>query len=219
MTDMHTAGGGPRADGARSSSAIPSWLPDLITSTRIALAPVFVLAAHATAGAAAAGTSTLRPRLITIVLVLAIAGSDRLDGYLARRSGRGPTRRGAVLDATADRLIQWTGALYFALRPTLAFTTLPLWFPLALLTRELLLVLVWLHPHRGPATFEHEMHGKVATVLVFSLLLLAAAHAPRALVVSWATLAVSAVLYSASRYALRMSGSEARDGSARGSRR
>jgi phosphatidylglycerophosphate synthase len=198
MGDRRSSGNAPR-------SGIPAWLPDLITSSRIALAPVFVIAAEATVDAAAAGESTLGPRALTILLLLGIAGSDRLDGYLARKSERGPTKRGAVLDAVADRLIQWTGALYFALRPTIAFTALPFWFPLALLARECLLILAWLHPYRGPASYEHEMHGKVATVMVFSLLLLAAAHVPAPLVVSAATLSIAAVLYSASRYALRMS--------------
>jgi phosphatidylglycerophosphate synthase len=188
----------------RSGSRIPTWLPDLVTSTRIALAPVFLLAAEATRDASAAGLPSARLRVLTVLVLVAIAASDKLDGYLARRSGRGPTRHGAVLDAAADRLIQWSGAWFFALRAAPAFTPLPLWFPFALLARDATLVFVWLRLRRRRTNFEHELHGKVATVLVVAMLIAVALGLPTAVVVPAATLAMGGVLYSTIRYAMRM---------------
>jgi CDP-diacylglycerol--glycerol-3-phosphate 3-phosphatidyltransferase/cardiolipin synthase len=175
-----------------------------VTSARIALIPVFVLVAEAARDSVSAGLPAARLQALTFALVLAIASSDKLDGYLARRSARGPTRRGAILDALADRLMQWTGAFFFAFRAEPAFTPIPLWLPLALAARDLFVLIVWVSRRGGTTDYEHEVHGKVATALVFGLLLASAAGLTDRILVPASVLAVSAALYSTSRYAVRI---------------
>lgn len=192
------------ASSATPSRRIPSWLPDVVTSTRIVLIPVFLLVAEAARDSVAAGLPADRLRALTFVLVLAVAASDKLDGYLARKTARGPTRRGAVLDAIADRLMQWTGSFFFAFRAAPAFTPIPLWLPLGLVARDLFMLIVWLSPRRAATDYEHEVHGKVATALVFGLLLASAAGVTARILVPASVLAVSAALYSTARYALRL---------------
>jgi phosphatidylglycerophosphate synthase len=176
-----------------------------VTSTRIALIPVFLVVAEATRDAVAGGAPGTRLRALTFFLVLVIASSDKLDGYLARRSAHGPTRRGEILDAFADRLMQWVGAFFFAFRAAPAFTPIPLWLPLGLGARDLFLLLVWLSPKQSTETdYRHEIHGKVATALLFGLLLASAAGLTARLLVPASVLAVSAALYSTARYAARL---------------
>jgi phosphatidylglycerophosphate synthase len=184
---------------------MPAWLPDAITLSRVALLPVLIFVAEAAREAAQSGLPTGRLRAATLLILLAIAVSDKVDGFLARRSGRPLTRRGAFLDAASDRLTQWTGGWYFALRASPAFTPLPLWFPLLLAARDGVLLLAWLsHPRRREVELEHEVHGKSATVAVFLLLLIAVSGADARLVALVAAAAGALVGYSTLGYALRM---------------
>ena len=183
---------------------MPRWLPDAVTLTRILLVPVFVGAAEATGAAVAGGIAPARLRIATLGLLLAIGASDKVDGYLARRTGSPPTRRGAFLDAAADRLVQWVGSWYFALRAAPAFTPLPLWFPLLLMVRDATLLTVWLH--RGKArtvSLEHEHHGKSATVAVFAVLVGVTLALPAVAVTGAAAIAAGLAVYSTARYAVR----------------
>ena len=190
----------------RPWSRIPVWLPDAITLARIALMPLFLLAAEATHAAVAGGAPLVLggSRALLVALFVAIGASDKLDGFLARRSGRPTTRRGALLDAGADRLVQWSGTGYFALRASPAFTPLPLWLPVLLVLRDTTLFGVWLGRARAKTvSVEHELHGKAATTAVFALVLAATAGAPAALVEGGALLVATLALYSTARYALR----------------
>lgn len=105
------------------------------------------------------------------LLVLALSGvSDYLDGKLARRWNQ-VSNLGRILDPAADRLyilstlvgLTWRGVL-------------PLWLPVALLARELLLlVMVWLLDRHGYAPPQVNFLGKAATfnlMYAFPLLLL-----------------------------------------------
>ena len=185
---------------------IPAWLPDAVTLSRLALLPAFLAAFEATRAAARAGEAS-SARSAALVLLVAIAASDKLDGWLARRSARGPTRRGAILDAVADRTVQWAGVLVFTFRGEPGFTALPIWLPVCLAVREALLIATWLRTRRtGPTAVEHELHGRIATAAMFGALLAAAWSAPRGLVEALAAIAGANVIYSALRYASRMRG-------------
>jgi phosphatidylglycerophosphate synthase len=178
---------------------------DAVTLSRVLLLPVLVWAAEATR--AAVGTDGLGSgsRPLVLVVLLAIGASDVLDGRLARRSGAPPTRRGAILDAAADRLVQWTGVGYFTLRATPAFSPLPLWLAALLVVRDVLLLGVWLRQRRARiASFEHELHGKAATVTIFVALLASVSAAPRTLVMLAALTAAASISYSTARYAARL---------------
>lgn len=193
-------GTGPGSRGGR----FPSWLAHAFTLGRIALLPLLFLAAEATRAAVGGGVPSGLPRTVALLLMALIAASDRADGYVARRSRRGPTRRGAFLDALADRLVQWSGVLYFCFLARPGFTPLPLWLPAVLLGRELVLVGGWMGRRRsGAVSFEHERHGKAATVVVFGLLLAVIAGAPERVVVVLSALAAGAVAWSTARYVAR----------------
>jgi phosphatidylglycerophosphate synthase len=187
-----------------SVARVPGWLPDALTLSRLALLPLFVIAVEAARMAASAGQAS-PARTVALALMIAIAASDKLDGFFARRSARGPTRHGAILDAVADRAVQWTGVLLLTFRAEPGFTALPVWLPVCLAAREALLLGAWLRTRsRAAPPVEHELHGRIATVAMFGTLIAATWGLPGAVVGTLAALAAGNVIYSAVRYAGRM---------------
>lgn len=184
--------------------AFPRWWADAVTLSRVVLMPGFLLAAEWTNAAVEAGQPSTGRRALVLALLVVIAASDRLDGWLARRSAQRPSRRGAILDAVSDRLVQWAGIWFFTLRAEPAFTPLPLWLVAALVLRDALLLGLWLrHPMQRAVSVEHEMHGKIATVTVFVALFAVVASIRAEVVAGAAGLAGVAIGYSTLRYALR----------------
>ena len=190
------------AEASGSGPVILRRMADAVTLARIALIPGLLFAAESTRSSAAAGMPTSRTTVVVLLLVM--GASDNVDGFLARRSGTPPSRRGAFLDAAADRLMRWGGVWFFALRASPAFTPLPLWLAVVVSARDLLLVVVWLG--RGPreaVSLEHEAHGKVTTVAMFLVLLGATTAAPPGLVIAAAAITTAMMIYSTLRYAAR----------------
>ena len=75
------------------------WNPaNVVTVLRIAVVPVFAVALLADGG------HTVGGRLLATGLFVLAAASDRLDGWLARRSGQ-VTDLGKLLDPIADKLL------------------------------------------------------------------------------------------------------------------
>jgi len=146
---------------------MPTWIPNFITSLRIVLIPVFLWAVWPTVGTLP--LELLHHRLGALAVLLAIGGSDLLDGYLARRFGL-VSRVGIILDAVADKLAQLSLGAYF----TFVDARLPLWYFGLLLLRDVLLGIGTYRLHRlGPQTsFEHRYHGKLASTLIFCLLVM-----------------------------------------------
>jgi phosphatidylglycerophosphate synthase len=178
---------------------------DVVTISRVVLLPVLILAAEAVHAAAGEREAATGPRIFVLVLLLAIGASDKLDGWLARRSGAPPTKRGAILDAAADRLVQWAGVWYFTLRGAPAFTPLPIWLAGTLVLRDALLLAILLRQRRAKAaSYEHELHGKAATVTIFLALLAPASGASTSVTLLAALVAGIAVMYSTVRYAARL---------------
>ena len=99
-----------------------SWLPNAISSLRIALiAPTLVLIVMGDFGWA-------------LALFFVAGFSDGLDGYLAVRNGW-TTRLGALLDPAADKLLM-TGLFV-----TLAWTGhIPVWLAVLVITRDIVIV-------------------------------------------------------------------------------
>jgi phosphatidylglycerophosphate synthase len=179
----------------------------------VALLPALIATAEATHPIVGVGDIVGRERLLVLMVLLAIGASDVLDGWLARRSGVPPNKRGAVLDAAADRLAQWTGVWYFTLRARTAFTPLPIWLLGALVLRDALLLAIWLRSRKTKAaSFEHAVHGKAATVTIFLALLASVSAAPAALVLATALAAGTAVVYSTASYAARLVRAPSGDG-------
>ena len=161
----------------QTSPPIPRWLPNAISAFRIVLVPVWLTVAEQVRAAAIAGTPKPGPWLAIIVAVLGL--SDVLDGWLARRFDL-TSRFGATLDAVADKLAQVAFVTYFAWRGEPAFLPLPLWFWALIIGRDVVLSIGYLVLHRlhGTVDTEHEVHGKIASVLLFFVVLMVSAGAP-----------------------------------------
>ena len=134
--------------------AVPSaWnLANLVTALRIALVPFFAWALLVDGG------HSTTARLVATGLFVVAAATDRLDGWLARRSGQ-VTDLGKLLDPIADKVLIGTALVLLSWLGDLSW-----WITAIILVRELgitamrffLLRYVVLPASRG---------GKVKTVL------------------------------------------------------
>ena len=160
-------------------------IPNLISSLRIALIPVFVvLIVH---------PNTTRAGLVLFVVVVA---TDWIDGALARATGQ-VSDLGKVLDPVADRLAIAAGLI--ALVVADAF---PLWAALLILVRDVAVLIAGLVLlSTGRARVEVRYLGKVATFALMAAIAgiawgtLGYPLAPAALVCGWAFYAVGIVEY------------------------
>ncbi|KQY20593.1 CDP-diacylglycerol--glycerol-3-phosphate 3-phosphatidyltransferase [Cellulomonas sp. Root485] len=107
--------------------AVPSaWnLANVLTVLRIALVPFFAWALLADGGHTTTG------RLIATALFVVAAATDRLDGWLARRSGQ-VTDLGKLLDPIADKVLIGTALVLLSW-----LGDLPWWVTVIILVREL----------------------------------------------------------------------------------
>lgn len=112
-------------------------LPNQITIARILMIPVFVVLAIYYGKSAAAGHPNEHLRIATIIVFLAAALSDGLDGWIARRF-RLKSRLGAILDPIADKGLMLTAII------TLSVTSwpyeLPVWYPVLVIARDVMIV-------------------------------------------------------------------------------
>ena len=143
-----------------------------VTLARAVLVPVFLVGAFRLQELVAQGADTGRLRGGLVLTLAAIAASDMLDGWLARRFGLA-TETGAIADALADKLAQVALVAFFAFAAQPPFAALPIWFFALLVGRDLLLGagLLSLRVRGVPFRVVHRIHGRAATVGVFALLL------------------------------------------------
>jgi len=196
------AGAGPRSQGPAGEPPVRqevsdaeqaslnriATVPNLLSSLRILLIPVFValLLHHGTEGAG-------------LLLLGAVVSTDWIDGFIARRTGQ-VSNLGKVLDPVADRL-----ALATALVTLVVRNAFPLWAALLVLIRDgaILVVggvlLLWMS-----VRIDVRWIGKTATfALMFGIPLVAWAnfslflHGP-ARIVGWGSFWIGLVLYYAS---------------------
>jgi CDP-diacylglycerol--glycerol-3-phosphate 3-phosphatidyltransferase len=98
---------------------------NLVTMARIALVPFFAVALLADGG------DSVTWRLVATGIFVLAAGTDRLDGYLARRDNL-VTDLGKLLDPIADKLLIGAGLIGLSL-----LGDLPWWITVVILVREL----------------------------------------------------------------------------------
>jgi cardiolipin synthase len=196
-----TCSRGPTIDVATARpTRLQAAIPNLLTAVRLALVPVFVAVAldQDAAGVSAGWSST------AFWIVMVAGGSDLLDGYLARR-WEVTSRFGALLDAVADKSLQFAALVTITALGRPFFTQLPLWLVASVFVRDLTLLVGWVvlkRLHR-PVNFEHEVHGRVATTLVLGLVLLATLGLAEGVLLPVAAVAAVASLLSAGAYARR----------------
>jgi CDP-diacylglycerol--glycerol-3-phosphate 3-phosphatidyltransferase len=135
-----------------------------ITIVRLLSIPVFVLLGVYYGESLGQGQPQEYYRLGAILVFLTASVSDGLDGYVARRYNQ-RSKLGAVLDPIADKGLLLAGLL------TLTFSDwgyrFPLWFPVLVIARDVVIVAgsLGLHYLNGEVHVRPRWTGKVATVL------------------------------------------------------
>lgn len=179
-----------------------AWLPNALSAARIALVPAWVAVAFLERARALDG---FEPRRGALLALLAIIGlSDAMDGVLARRLGLA-TALGATIDAVADKLATFAAATFLAFFGAPAFTPLPVWLWGALVARDLVLATGYFVLRRvhGAVDSSHLWHGRVATALLFAVVVLACAGAPPLWVELGAALVVGIIVPGTWEYVTR----------------
>lgn len=188
-------------DDPRRPGAVLAALPNLISCVRIGLVPVFVALAFDAQAATRAGADPAAARLPALATLLTIGASDLLDGWLARRFDLA-TNVGAFLDAAADKLAQVVLLVFFALVHGPAFTPVPVWFVALVLARDVVLATggLALRVRHGAVAVVHRLHGKLASVVVFALLVAVTAGIPPRSLAGGLVVASALVVFSTAAY-------------------
>ena len=112
--------------------------PNKITIGRICLIPVFVMMALYYGRSVAHGAPEEWMRWTAIAVFLIAAASDGVDGYIARRYNQ-MSKLGVILDPIADKGLLLAGII------TLSVGNwqyeFPLWFPVLVITRDVVIVI------------------------------------------------------------------------------
>src|ERR1051325_3382801 len=135
-------------------------LANKITIIRILFIPVFVMFA----------VYYIRElkewqRYMAIAIFLTAAITDGVDGYIARRYSQ-KSRLGTLLDPLADKLLLVSALVLLSVANGAAFDRLPLWFPVLIISRDLLLLggSILLQFMHGNFLARPRVVGKIATV-------------------------------------------------------
>lgn len=134
-----------------------------ITLVRLLLIPVFVVLGVYYGDSVQRRQPEELLRLAAILVFLVASVSDGVDGYLARHYNQ-RTKLGAILDPIADKGLLLAGLL------TLTFSDwgyrLPLWFPVLVIARDMVIVAgsLGLHFLNGDVHVRPRWTGKIATV-------------------------------------------------------
>lgn len=151
-----------------------------VTLLRFLGIPVFVLMMVYYTLGLREGAPDERYRVAALVTFLAVALTDALDGYLARSRGE-ITQLGRILDPLADKTLL-LAAIIMLTRPSLPalHPQIPVWFALAVISRDALLVLgaFVVHHLNSHVEVRPRWSGKLATVLQMGTVLWVLADAP-----------------------------------------
>lgn len=190
----------PGAASRRPGRRLFLVIPNALTAFRLALVPFFVLSARAQTQQSLSESWT-GP---AVWIVLAAGLSDVLDGFIARRWNL-TSRVGALMDAVADKSFQFTALVTITVLGRPVFSQLPVWLLGAVFLRDFILLSGWglLRRMKLPVSMEHETHGRVASVLVFGLVIAACLRVPEALLLPVAAVAAVAALLSSVAYVRR----------------
>lgn len=160
-------------------------LANRITLFRLAVVPVFCAMVHL--------YTPDRPGLrhLALALYVAAAVSDALDGYVARRFGQ-VSALGRRLDPLADKLLVNLGLVFMAGNPAFE-PAVPLWFPAAVLARDVLIVLgAWLiNELYGPVRVRPRPSGKITTAVQMTTMTVLLLGFPWAVWLIWGTVLCS----------------------------
>ena len=105
-------------------------------------------------------------RFWAIVSFAVAAGSDGLDGFIARRYNQ-RSELGAILDPIADKLLLISGIVLLSLHNEPYFDRIPLWLGATVVGRDVIILIGFavIHYTCGKTTIQPRFFGKAATVL------------------------------------------------------
>jgi cardiolipin synthase (CMP-forming) len=144
-------------------------LANKITIGRILLIPVFVSLAIYYGESCRAGQPDERWRYAAVATFLTASVTDALDGWIARRFNQ-RSRLGTILDPIADKGLLLSAIITLSLSPWPE--RFPLWFPLLIITKDVLSILGAFLIDRvaGQVTLRPHWTGKITTVLQMTAL-------------------------------------------------
>src|SRR5215218_1350678 len=134
-----------------------------ITLTRIFMIPLFVMMAVYYGRSVARGAPAEWQRMTAILIFVAAAASDGIDGYIARHYNQ-RSKLGEILDPIADKGLLLAGII------TLSVSNwnyeFPLWFPVLVIARDAIVVAgaITLHLLNNEVRVRPSWTGKTATV-------------------------------------------------------
>jgi CDP-diacylglycerol--glycerol-3-phosphate 3-phosphatidyltransferase len=141
-------------------------LANKITIFRILLIPLFVWLMLDYIRECSRGEAREWERGLACAIFATAAVSDAVDGYIARRYHQ-KTELGLFLDPLADKALLVSALVLLSVRFKLGtpFEPLPLWFPVLVISRDLILLAgtVLIHMLTGRVTARPRLVGKCAT--------------------------------------------------------
>ena len=147
------------------SHPVPITLATKVTIARILGIPVFVLMLIYYMMSLRAGAPVDGYRYLALALFVVIAGTDALDGFLARARDE-ETRLGAILDPLADKALLLSGLILLT-RPSLVALNpqFPISFTLLIISRDVVLLSgsYVIHALVGHVDVRPRITGKTAT--------------------------------------------------------
>ena len=156
-------------------------LANRITILRILGIPFFALVSIYYLDSPRADATREWYRLGALVLFVAIALTDALDGYFARSRGE-ITRLGRVLDPIADKALLLTAVVLFTRPSQPEFQPqLPVYLTAAVISRDVILLLgaALIHYFTGTVEVQPRWIGKLTTVLLMLAIVWTLAGGPR----------------------------------------
>jgi CDP-diacylglycerol--glycerol-3-phosphate 3-phosphatidyltransferase len=138
-----------------------------VTIIRILLIPVFLWLTIDYIRDSQRGFDREWERLLACAIFLVATISDGVDGYIARRYKQ-KSELGAFLDPLADKALLVSAMILLSVRfkEGTPFAQLPLWFPVLVVSRDLMLLTgtVLIHMLSGKMTPRPRFVGKCATL-------------------------------------------------------
>lgn len=166
-------------------------LANYITLIRLAFIPVFVGVLMMYTG------ESEGMRWGALALFVAIAATDGVDGWVARRWHQ-ESELGAALDPIADKLLVNMALIFIALNPILG-ELLPLWYALVILTRDLIIVVGFAYLTRtvGDVRVRPRITGKLSTAFQMALIVAVLLRWQGAPWILWPALAMAIAAFAA----------------------
>jgi CDP-diacylglycerol--glycerol-3-phosphate 3-phosphatidyltransferase len=145
-------------------------LANKITIARLFLIPIFGIFSWGYGSSVVRGRPAQCVRMIAAFVFILAAAMDGLDGFIARRFNQ-RSRLGAILDPVADKGLVMTALVVLPLSSR--SEDFPIWFPIAVIGRDAILVTGFLVLSKtiGRVEIRPTKIGKTATLLQIAAIL------------------------------------------------